>query len=72
MRFPETTRCGTDAHDSAVDRLDSARAKRLRLAAAAAAALGSRAEPRAIRELELAQDDEAARGAWLVWVERGV
>jgi hypothetical protein len=72
MRFPETTRRGTDAHDSAVGRLDSARVKRVRLAAAATAALGSRAEPRAIRELELAQDDEAARGAWLVWVERGV
>jgi hypothetical protein len=72
MRFPETTRCGTDAHESAVDRLDSARAKRFRLAAAAAAALGTRAEPRAIRELDLAQDDEAARGAWLLWVERGV
>jgi hypothetical protein len=72
MRFPETTRCGTDAHEGAVNRLDSARAKRVRLAAAAAAALGSRAEPRAIRELDLAQDDETARGAWLLWVERGV
>ena len=72
MRFPETTRCGSDAHESAVARLDSARDKRAALATTAEAAQGTPDEARATRELELAGDDEYARGAWLAWVELGV
>jgi hypothetical protein len=47
--FPRTTRRAADGHRSAVDRLDSARAKRVRRAAAAAAALSTRAQPRTTR-----------------------
>ena len=72
MRFPETTRCGSDAHDSAVARLDSARANREALSTTAAAARDTPDEARAIRELEVATVDESARAAWLKWVERGV
>lgn len=69
MKFPQTTRCDGDAHESAVSRLHSAREKRAELSATAAAAKGTRDEARASRELELATDDESARAAWLTWVE---
>jgi hypothetical protein len=72
MRFPDTTRRGRDAHESAVARLDSAREKRAALSTAAEAARGTSDEARANRELELAGDDESARVAWLAWVELGV
>ena len=72
MKFPETTRCGSDSHESAVARLDSARDKRAVLSTAAEAAHGTPDEARASRELELATVDESARGAWLNWVESGV
>jgi hypothetical protein len=72
MRFPETTPCGSDAHESAVARLDSAREKRAALSKTAGAAQGTPDEARADRELELAKDDESARAAWLSWVELGV
>jgi phage shock protein A len=71
MRFPETTRCGSDAHESAVARLDAAREKRAVLSATAEAAQGTPAQPGADRDLALASDDESARSAWLAWVELG-
>jgi hypothetical protein len=72
MRFPETIRRGSDAHECAVARLDSAREKRAALSTAAEAARGTSDKARANRELELAGDDESARVAWLAWVELGV
>jgi hypothetical protein len=72
MRFPETTRCGSGAHENALARLDSAREKRAALSTAADAAKGTPDEAHANRELELASDDESARGAWLAWVELGI
>jgi hypothetical protein len=72
MNFPETTRCGSDAHRLAVTRLDAAREKRAALSTTAKGAQGTPDEARANRELELATVDESARGAWLNWVENGV
>ena len=72
MRFPETTRCGSDAHESAVARLDSAREKRAALATEAEAAKGTPDEARASREVDIASADESARAAWVAWVESGV
>ena len=71
MRFPEAARRGSDAHETAVTRLDSAREKRAELSATAEAAQGTPDEARASRELDLASDDESARAAWLAWVELG-
>jgi hypothetical protein len=72
VKFPETTRCGSDAHESAVVRLASARDERARLCAAAEAARGTSNEARASLEHERATVDESARAAWLRWVELGV
>lgn len=72
MKFPETTRCGSDAHDSAVARLDSARANRAALSRMAEAARDTPDEARANRELDVAAVDESARARWLEWVESGV
>lgn len=71
MRFPQTTRTDSDARESAVSRLESAREKRAGLSATAEAAQGTPHEARANRELEVASDDESAREAWLAWVELG-
>lgn len=71
MKFPDTTRHGSDAHESAVARLTSAREKRAALTAKAEAARGTPDAARAGRELDLASDDESARAAWVAWVELG-
>jgi hypothetical protein len=64
-------RPGSDAHESAVTRLESSREKRAELSARAYAAQGTPDAARAGRELKLASDDESARAAWLAWVELG-
>jgi hypothetical protein len=72
MMFPEISRAGDPAHDSATARLGVARGEQRRLAADATAASGSAAERESERRLSAARAEVAAREAWVGWVERGV
>ena len=71
MRFPETTREGTAAHRSAVDRLDAARHERNRRQDDCDGAQDGRAKRSAVGELAAANEQLAAREAWVSWIERG-
>ena len=72
MRFPETSRTGSDAHVSAIRRLDQARAQQRRSAEHDSLAEGTAGAAVASRQLAHDDADLAAREAWLAWVELGV
>ena len=59
------------AHADAVERMDRARDERDRRSEQRDAASGSPGELAAAAELEAAEDQFAAREAWVKWVERG-
>jgi hypothetical protein len=71
MSFPELSREGTDAHDSAVERRDAARSQQRLQGEALASARGTDAERAAVSDLAAANQELAAREAWVSWVERG-
>jgi len=71
MRFPETTRVGTQAHNDAVRRLEAAEAEQHQRIEAHRAAQGTERERDAAESLAAAEEQVAAREAWVKWVERG-
>ncbi len=71
MKFPELSREGTDAHASAVERRDAARSQQRCQREVLAAARGTEAERPAASDLAAANQELAAREAWVSWVERG-
>lgn len=71
MKFPELSRQGTEAHDSAVRRRDVARSQQRVRRDALVAARGTDEERSATSELAAANQEVVAREAWLSWVERG-
>jgi hypothetical protein len=71
MNFPELPRQGTDAHASAVQRRDSARSEQRLRRDNLAAVRGTNEERSAVSELAAANQEVAAREAWVSWVERG-
>jgi hypothetical protein len=71
MRFPETTREGTEAHAKALRRLDTARREQRQRSVLSQAAEGTTNERDAAAHLAAADEQLAAREAWVRWVERG-
>jgi hypothetical protein len=71
MRFPEQTRKGSEAHRSALRRLDDARTEQRRTSEVHDQARETSAEPAAATELSAANEQLAAREAWVHWIERG-
>ena len=71
MKAPEVSRDGTRAHASAVRRRDAARSEQLRRSEVRARAHGIRDERSATSDLAAANQELAAREAWVRWVERG-
>jgi hypothetical protein len=71
MRFPETTRVGSEGHKDAIRRLDDAREERRRRAEDRRVAQGTGRERDADGGLAAADERVAAREAWVKWVERG-
>lgn len=60
----------SESHAGAVQRVEAAREERDRLSQQYDAATGSTSELPAFTELKAAEDQFAAREAWLKWVER--
>jgi hypothetical protein len=60
----------SDSHAGAVERLDAARSELGRRATQFDAASGSSKELPAATELKTAEDQCAAREAWVKWIER--
>jgi hypothetical protein len=60
----------SESHSGAVERFEAAREERDRRAGQYKAASGSPDELPAFTELQAAEDQLAAREAWLKWVER--
>jgi len=71
VRFPETPREGTEAHASALDRMTDAREAQRHSRDASDAARGTPSEPARARDLAAADEQLAAREAWVSWIERG-
>jgi hypothetical protein len=71
MRFPEQTRKGSEAHRSALSRLADARNKQRRTSESHDQARQTSGEPAAATELSAANEQLAAREAWVLWIERG-
>jgi hypothetical protein len=71
MKFPEVSRQGTEAHASAVRRRDTARSEQRSRREALATVQGTDRERQATSELAAANQELAAREAWVSWVERG-
>jgi hypothetical protein len=71
MRFPETTRVGSEGHRDAIRRLDAAKAHRRWRSELHRAAQGTERERAAASGLAAADERVAAREAWVKWVERG-
>ena len=72
MRFPEQPREGSEAHASALKRLDVARSDQRECSDAAdRAAHGTSDERTAANALTEANEQLAAREAWVGWIERG-
>jgi hypothetical protein len=69
MKFPE--REGTEAHKAAVRRLDAARVDQRHSTQVHDAAKDTPAESAAASQLAGANEQLAAREAWVKWVERG-
>jgi hypothetical protein len=64
-------RAGDDSRAQAVDRLQGARERRAKCSERYESARGSSRELRAYTELMAAEDQFAAREAWLKWIDRG-
>jgi hypothetical protein len=60
----------SESHSAAVDRLDGARTERDRRADEYDSASGSPTELSAFTELKAAEDQFAAREAWVKWIDR--
>jgi hypothetical protein len=71
MRFPETTRVGSEGHKDAIRRLDAAKEEHRRRSKLDRAARGSKQKRDAADGLTAADEQVAAREAWVKWVERG-
>jgi hypothetical protein len=71
MRFPETTRVGSEGHKDAIRRLDAAKEHRRRRTELRRAAHGREHQRDATDGLAAADEQVAAREAWVKWVERG-
>ena len=71
MRFPETTREGSEGHRDALRRLDAAQADRHHKRELQQAAKGTVNARDAAVDLAAADERLAAREAWVSWVERG-
>jgi hypothetical protein len=67
----ERSREGSEAHESALRRLDAARVGQRRRSELHAAAQHTPSERAAASELAGANEQLAAREAWVKWVERG-
>ena len=68
---PDNPREDTEAHESAVRRLDAARTDQRDKSEAHDAAQDPAAEREAATELAEANEELAAREAWIKWIERG-
>jgi len=68
---PDNPREGTEAHESAVRRLDAARSDQHDKSEAHDAAQDPATEREAGSELAEANEELAAREAWVKWIERG-
>jgi len=71
VRFPETTRIGSQGHKDAIRRLDAAKEHRQHRIESHRAAQGTQQEADAANGLAAAEEQVAAREAWVKWVERG-
>jgi hypothetical protein len=71
MMFPETTRVGGERHKDALRRLDAAKAEQRRRSELDRAARGTEQQRDAADGLAAADEQLAAREAWVKWVERG-
>jgi hypothetical protein len=71
MRFPENSREGSEAHKSALRRLDAARDDQRVKSEAHDVAQETPDERAAASELAGANEQMAAREAWVKWIERG-
>jgi hypothetical protein len=71
MTVLETSRVGTDAHTSALGRLDAAGAEQRNRIEARDPARGTPREHATADDLAGANEQVAAREAWVRWVERG-
>ena len=71
MRFTETPREGSEAHRSAVQRLDAAWTEQRHRTRVHDAARDTPSEPAAVSGLAEANEQVAAREAWVKWIERG-
>ncbi len=71
MRFPETTRRGSEGHRDAIRRLDAAKEDQRRRSEVHQAAHGIDRVREAADGLAAADEQVAAREAWVKWVERG-
>ena len=68
---PDSPREGTEAHESAVRRLDAARSDQHDKTEAHDAAQDPAEEREAATDLAEANEELAAREAWVKWIERG-
>jgi hypothetical protein len=71
MMFPETTRVGSEGHKDAIRRLDAAKEEWRRRSELDRAARGTKHQGEAADGLAAADEQVAAREAWVKWVERG-
>lgn len=71
MSFPERSRAGSEAHDSALERLELARSQQQESSRAHDAARETEAQAATAKDLAGANEQVAAREAWVGWVERG-
>jgi hypothetical protein len=69
--FPETTRVGSEGHKDAIRRLEAAKEKQRRWSELDRTATGTKHKRDAADGLAAADEQLAAREAWVKWVERG-
>jgi hypothetical protein len=71
MMFPETTRVGSEGHKHAIRRLEAAKEEQRRRRELDRTAHGIKHQRDAADGLAAADEQVAAREAWVKWVERG-
>ena len=71
MMFPETTRVGSECHKDAIRRLEAAKEEQRRRSDLDRTAHGTKHRRDAADGLAAADEQVAAREAWVKWVERG-
>ena len=71
MMFPETTRVGSEGHKEAIRRLEAAKEEQWRRRELDRTAQGIKHQRDAADGLAAADEQVAAREAWVKWVERG-